>query len=189
LKDFHPLVKTIFVPTNCTSVFQPANVILQRPFKHAFRNEFDDWSMDQIQQQLENATPTEGIKLESKLSVLKPLLCSWLYKAWLHIHKKKMVQIGWEKCGLLQAFQPKFQATALNENMTSPLFKGNDVQAEETMNKEDMANDIELETTIKTVMEDSLKRLANIQDLQASGARVSTMKVVARKRHFQSAMQ
>jgi hypothetical protein len=57
------------------------------------------------------------------------------------------------------------------------------------MNKEDMANDIELETTIKTVMEDSLKRLANIQDLQASGARVSTMKVVARKRHFQSAMQ
>jgi hypothetical protein len=100
-----------------------------------------------------------------------------------------MVQIGWEKYGLLQAFQPEFQATALNESMTSPLFKGNDVQAEETMNKEDMANDIELETTIKTVMEDSLKRLANIQDLQASGARVSTKKVVARKRHFQSAMQ
>jgi hypothetical protein len=71
-----------------------------------------------------------------------------------------MVQIGWEKCGRLQAFQPEFQATAFNENMTSPLFKGNDVQAEETMNKEDMAD--ELETTIKTVMEDSLKRLANI---------------------------
>jgi hypothetical protein len=42
LKDFHPLVKTIFVLANCTSVFQPADVILQRPFKHAFRNEFDD---------------------------------------------------------------------------------------------------------------------------------------------------
>ena len=57
------------------------------------------------------------------------------------------------------------------------------------MNKEDMANDIKPETTIKTVMEDSLKRLANIQDLQASRARVSAMKVATRKRYFQFAMQ
>jgi hypothetical protein len=101
LKDFHPLVKTIFVPANCTSVFQPVDAILQRSFKHAFRNQFDEWSMDQIQQQLKNATPAENINLESKLSVLKPLLCTWLYSAWLYIHKKRMVQIGWEKCGLL----------------------------------------------------------------------------------------
>jgi hypothetical protein len=52
-----------------------------------------------------------------------------------------------------------------------------------------MADDIELETTIKIVMEDSLKRLANIQDLQAFGARVSAMKVATRKKYFQSAVQ
>ena len=100
-----------------------------------------------------------------------------------------MVQIGWEKWGLLQAFQPKFQATTLNENMTSPHFKGYDVQAKETMNKEDMADDIELETTIKIVMEDSLKRSVDLQHLQASRARVSAMKVAARKRYIQSALQ
>ena len=41
LKLTHPLVKIVFVPANCTSVLQPANVILQRPFKHAFRNQYD----------------------------------------------------------------------------------------------------------------------------------------------------
>jgi hypothetical protein len=38
LKLSHPLVKTIFVPANCTNVLQPADVILQRLFKYVFRN-------------------------------------------------------------------------------------------------------------------------------------------------------
>ena len=41
LKDFHPEILLIFVPANCTSVFQPADVILERPFKHSFRQQFD----------------------------------------------------------------------------------------------------------------------------------------------------
>jgi hypothetical protein len=97
--------------------------------------------MDRIQQ-LENATLLEDIKLESKLSVLKPLLCAWLYNAWIHIHKKRMVQIGWEKCSLL--------------------FKEEDVQVEDTIIKENMEGDIDPETTIKSIMEDSLKKLADI---------------------------
>ena len=90
LKLTHPLVKTIFVPANYTSVLQPTDVILQRPFKHAFRNQYDKWSMNQISQQLDSGEE-ENIKLDSKLSVLKPLLCSVLYEAWLSIYKKRMI--------------------------------------------------------------------------------------------------
>ena len=36
LKLAHPLVKTIFVHANCTSVLHPAYIIFQRPFKHDF---------------------------------------------------------------------------------------------------------------------------------------------------------
>lgn len=37
LKISHPQILFIFVPANCTNVSQPADVILQRPFKHGFR--------------------------------------------------------------------------------------------------------------------------------------------------------
>jgi hypothetical protein len=181
LKNTHPLVKTIFVLANCTSVFQPTDVILQRPFKHAFRNEFDEWSLDQISQQLEDSTESKEIKLQTKLSILKPLICLWLYNAWLHIHKKKMIQIGWEKCELLQPFQADFQAASLDANISSPLFKEN-AQVEHTTNKEDLVEDIEPDTSIDAVMQDSLKNLVEVTGLQASGARISTIKGAAKKR-------
>jgi hypothetical protein len=94
------MVKTIFLPTNYSIVVQSTDVILQRSFKHAFLNQFDEWRMDQFSQQLEDSTMSMEIMLETKLSILKPLLCLWLCNSWIHSHKK-MVQIGWKKCGLL----------------------------------------------------------------------------------------
>ncbi len=35
--DLFPLIKTMFVPANCTSKLQVADVVLQRPLKHRFR--------------------------------------------------------------------------------------------------------------------------------------------------------
>jgi hypothetical protein len=36
MKSKHPQLHLLFNLENCTSVFQPADVIFQRPFKHAF---------------------------------------------------------------------------------------------------------------------------------------------------------
>jgi hypothetical protein len=36
MKSKNPQIHLLFIPANCTLVFQPADVILQRPFKHAF---------------------------------------------------------------------------------------------------------------------------------------------------------
>jgi hypothetical protein len=62
LKDFHPFIKIIFVLAKCINVFQPTDDILQRPFKHAFKNQFDDWGMVQITQQLDNTTQLKETK-------------------------------------------------------------------------------------------------------------------------------
>ena len=183
LKLIHPLVKTIFVPANCTSVLQPADVILQRPFKHAFRVQYDKWSMNQISQQLDSGEE-KNIKLDSKLSVLKPLLCSWLYEAWLSIHKKRMVQIGWEQCGIAKAFQHDFQEAALCANLSTPLFKAEASQIEEVINKDDTIEDMKPDTCITTIMQESLERAAQINRLH--GARVSSLKDAVRKMYVQS---
>jgi hypothetical protein len=35
----------LYIPANCTSIFQPCNVSLNRPFKAAFRSEFQKWAI------------------------------------------------------------------------------------------------------------------------------------------------
>ena len=80
VKVNHPEILFIFIPANCTSVFQPADVILQRLFKHAFRQEFDNYTSDDIDKQLEEKA-AKDVKIDMKMSTLKPLLCGWLFKA------------------------------------------------------------------------------------------------------------
>jgi len=43
LKENYPLVHYLYVAANCTSKLQPAHVVLQRPFKHGFRKQFEKW--------------------------------------------------------------------------------------------------------------------------------------------------
>jgi hypothetical protein len=81
VKEKYPQILLIFVPANCTSVLQPANVIIQRPFKHSFKLQFDTYTSQDIGHQLEEKD-LKDVKLDTKMTVLKPLLCSWLYQAW-----------------------------------------------------------------------------------------------------------
>ena len=48
MKNNHPRIHLLFIPANCTYIFQPTDVIPQRPFKHAFRVEFNKFTMEVI---------------------------------------------------------------------------------------------------------------------------------------------
>jgi hypothetical protein len=75
IKDFHPEILLIFVPTNCTSVFQPTDVIL-----HSFMQQFDLHTSQDIEKQLAERD-LEEVNLNTKMTVLKPFLCPWLHQA------------------------------------------------------------------------------------------------------------
>jgi len=59
LKENHPLIHYVYVVANYTSKLQPADVVLQRPFKHGFRKQFEKWQSELVASQL-----AEGVKLE-----------------------------------------------------------------------------------------------------------------------------
>ncbi len=69
MKIHHPKIHVLYIPANCTSVFQPADVVIQRPFKHAFRQEFNQFTMDIITNQLNGGT---DVHIDFKMSTLKP---------------------------------------------------------------------------------------------------------------------
>ena len=79
IKEKHPNILLIFVPANCIFIYQPADVILQRPFKHGFRKEFDIYTTTMIDKQLE-IKEAKDVKLDFRMSTLKPLFCSWLFE-------------------------------------------------------------------------------------------------------------
>jgi hypothetical protein len=171
----HPRIHVLYIPANCTSIYQPADVILQRPFKHAFRQQFNKYTMDLISKQINSG---EEVKVDFKMSTLKPKLCSWLYVS----SKQDMVKKGWEKCGLLRSFYSNFQKEALLENMKTPLFK---LETNEVMEMDSNMVNGEEETdameSLDTIMIDSLSRIEKLS-CTSSTPSMASLHEVARKK-------
>jgi hypothetical protein len=79
-KQQYPTILFIFVPTNCTSIYELADVIFQWPFKHGFRKEFNIYTKTIIDKQLEEKEKKYA-KLDFHMSTLKHLFCSLLFEA------------------------------------------------------------------------------------------------------------
>jgi hypothetical protein len=121
MKKYHTRINLLFILANCTSIYQPADVIFQCPFKHAFWQEFNLYTTNIIFSQIE---AKKEVKVDFKLSTLKPKLCSWLYSIWQHLtNKPEMVIKGWNKTGLFRSFDLNFQTQAMVDNMKAPLLK------------------------------------------------------------------
>ena len=80
IKEKHPTILLIFVPADYTSMYHPAYVILQRPFKHGFGKEFDIYTITMIDKQIEEKE-TKNVNLDFCKSTLKFLLYSWWFEA------------------------------------------------------------------------------------------------------------
>lgn len=76
--------------------------------KHAFKQQFDMHTTTDIAKQLKTIAATK-VKVDIKMSALKPLLCGWLFQAWQHVNMVEMIRIGWSKRGLEKVFDHSFQ--------------------------------------------------------------------------------
>ena len=66
---------TVYVAANCTSQLQPADVILQRPFKAAFRNGFNSWIISETQRQLDSGESPSHVKFNLGIINLRERAC------------------------------------------------------------------------------------------------------------------
>jgi hypothetical protein len=72
---------------------QPANVILQRSLKHAFKVQFNAWIITIIKKQIGNG---QHPNVDFKMNNLKPKLCNWLHVAWMKVGEmQSMIVKGW----------------------------------------------------------------------------------------------
>ena len=95
--DYH----RVFVPAGCTGKAQPADVVLQRPFKNHITNAFNTWMTDEIHLTVKGGVAPQDVRVDTGLKKLKPHLVHWAWSSWDKLTRKQdMVKEGWSRCGL-----------------------------------------------------------------------------------------
>ena len=177
MKKHHLEIHLLFIPANCTSLFQPTDIVLQHPFKHAFHQEFNKYIMDIITKQLEEEV---DVKVDFKMSTSKPKVYRWLFTAWQHLTSQHdMVSKGWKHIGLLQAFNREFQKQAMIQNMKTPLFKVIEEDLEVETSIDNKNEECDAEVSLDTIMEESLGRVSQLRSPNPT-PRMATIRNMAR---------
>ena len=115
LRTKHPRIHLVFVPPNCTSKLQVADVALQRPFKAAITASFNEWAALKIREQLKAGTAV-GINNFLRMKELKPLALQWCIDSWAALSdRKQLILDGWHRSclSLFDVMDPERQVEAL----------------------------------------------------------------------------
>lgn len=92
----------VFVPANCTSDLQPMDLSVNKPLKDVTKKQFSEWYAARFKEQLDRGTEIEQIKIDLKMSTVKPLSCGWFLAAFDHVRSNpSIVTNGFQKAGII----------------------------------------------------------------------------------------
>ncbi|KAL2630380.1 hypothetical protein R1flu_015066 [Riccia fluitans] len=124
LAQDHPYICLLHIPAGCTSIFQLADVGLQRPLKATFSQRYHQWAIAQVQRALADGFEPQGTKLDTSIQSLRAKCCEWMYDAWTRVAAgSNKILKAWEDCGLLDAWKAEKQLEAFSRNIHGELFK------------------------------------------------------------------
>ena len=146
----YPSYHLIYVPAGCTGKAQPADVVLQRPFKSGVVNEFTRWMSTEIHHLVKGGMAPAEIKVDTGLARLKPKLVGWTWGSWDKLRRKKeLIKEGWRKCGLGDVLDAAQQREAMRFCLNEPVeVLGEEPEqqdAGDTDNEDEVEPDINIE--------------------------------------------
>jgi hypothetical protein len=114
MKSNYPRYHLVFVPAGCTGKAQPADVMLQRPFKGQVMYSFTAWMSNQISVLVNTGSDPDTLKVDTSLSTLKPLLVDWAWFSWFCLlQKPELIKEGWVRCGMGNVMEAAQQRDAM----------------------------------------------------------------------------
>lgn len=96
------------VPANMTHLYQPLDLTVNGHFKTFMRSKFSQWYSKQILLQLEGGADVQSVKVDVKLTIVKPLHAIWLieyYNKMSSPEGQEVVQNGWLRSGITDAIK------------------------------------------------------------------------------------
>lgn len=96
--------KVVPVPANMTHIFQPLDLTVNRASKAFLRKLSQDWYSNEIQKQMEKGTRAHEIKVDVRISILKPLHAAWVTKFYDKMQNETDIILnGWKRSGITDA--------------------------------------------------------------------------------------
>jgi len=97
LQREHPRIHLVFVPANCTSKLQLADVALQRPFKSCIAQSFNQWAAATVAEQIKSGEVI-GLAAQLGMAAIKPLVLQWCVDSWKGLRERKQLILdGWDR--------------------------------------------------------------------------------------------
>ena len=76
----YPFIILLFVPANCTGIFQPCDVGLQRLFKHSVKQSASEFFIQHVHKERSSGVAPGKIRLPTKLGELRDQTPAWCVK-------------------------------------------------------------------------------------------------------------
>ena len=90
--------KLRFVPANCTSEMQPLDVTINKVVKDELKRHLIDWYAKEVFESLENEQSAKEVKLDFKMSNIKPVHARWMIDIMANVsQRKELILAGWRK--------------------------------------------------------------------------------------------
>jgi hypothetical protein len=129
-----PTVLLKFVPASCTGVAQPMDVGAQKPLKDATRAAFNAYIQEVTRSQLAAGKAPADVKLDTRLSVIKPLLPYFLEAGFKRLEADPaLVRKAWQDAGLVRCWDAAFQRSAVQLFAEGKLFPDGNTEAAPSM--------------------------------------------------------
>ena len=100
----------VLVPNNITQLFQPLDLTVNKHCKSYLKRLFSEWYAQQIENQLSLGKKVEEIKIEFRLTTLKPLHAKWLVEYYNEITSENGSSViinGWKAAGIYDAIKAR----------------------------------------------------------------------------------
>lgn len=94
MRDNHPTIIINFVPARMTGEIQPADVGIQRLFKHSMKQTAHQDVVKEVMTKHRNGTLAEDVSIDSKLSVLRDRTVHWMWRAYQTLNTSRIVLKG-----------------------------------------------------------------------------------------------
>ena len=109
------------VPNNHTNMFQPLEISVNKSAKCFITDKYQDWYAEKVLQQLNRGVAAHDVKVDVKLSIMKPI--KWITEMYHYLKSSKQIVISdFRKAHITEAVREADQLAQLCENPFAEIF-------------------------------------------------------------------